>query len=86
MMALPSLGPKSAAWLAEAGISTVEHLRERGAVPAYVAVKRAHSAASLNLLYALVAALEDSHWKVVQRECKLELMLAVEDYERSQHG
>lgn len=83
---LPNLGPKSAAMLANVGITTLTELRERGVIAAYVAVKREYSEASLNLLYALVAALEGSNWKAVQRERKLELMLAVEDYQRAQHG
>jgi DNA transformation protein and related proteins len=87
---LPNLGPKSAAMLASVGITTLVQLREFGAVAAYVAVKRGHSSASLNLLYALVAALESSDWKTIQRERKLELMLAVEDAMkndgRKQHG
>lgn len=83
---LPNLGPKSAAMLASVGITTLTELRERGVITAYVAVKREHSDASLNLLYALVAALEGSNWKIVQRERKLELLLAVEDYQRAQHG
>jgi len=80
---LRNLGPKSAAMLAVVGIVTVAALRKCGAVTAYVAVKREQSGASLNLLYALVGMLEDCDWKTVQRERKLELMLAVEDYERA---
>ncbi|MGE0115700.1 MAG: TfoX/Sxy family DNA transformation protein [Steroidobacteraceae bacterium] len=80
---LRNLGPKSAAMLASVGITTLAELRKRGAVAAYVAVKRERSGASLNLLYALVGMLEDCDWKTVQRERKLELMLAVEDCERA---
>lgn len=83
---LRSLGPKSAAMLAEAGITTLARLRDCGAIAAYVAVKRMHAGASLNLLYGLVAALENSDWRAVQRERKLELLLAVEDYEKAKHG
>ena len=76
---LQSLGPKSASMLADVGITTLAQLRECGAVAAYVAVKRQHAAASMNLLYGLVAAVEGSDWRNVQRERKLELLLAVED-------
>gem|GEM_PF-2376190 len=82
MTQLPNMGAKSAAMLASVGITTLAQLRQRGAVAAYLAVKRQHAAASLNLLYALVAALDNVNWKAVQRERKLELMLAIEDYER----
>jgi hypothetical protein len=76
--------------LADVGITTLAQLRECGVIAAYVAVKRVHASASLNLLYALVAALDNTDWKAVQRERKLELMLAVEDamknYGRTHHG
>lgn len=77
-----NLGPKSAAMLASVGVTTLAQLGQRGAVATYVAVKHQQPGASLNLLYALVAALEDSDWKSVRRERKLALMLAVEDCER----
>lgn len=83
---LPNLGPKSAAMLASIGIATLAQLRDFGAVATYANVRRVHAGVSLNLLYALVAALGDGNWKTVQRERKLELMLAVADYERTHHG
>ncbi|MGE0188021.1 MAG: TfoX/Sxy family DNA transformation protein [Steroidobacteraceae bacterium] len=79
---LRNLGPRSAAMLASIGITTLEQLRKRGAVAAYVMVKHQQPSASLNLLYALVGMLSEVDWKIVQRERKLELILAVEDYER----
>ncbi|HYM34786.1 MAG TPA: helix-hairpin-helix domain-containing protein, partial [Steroidobacteraceae bacterium] len=36
---------------------------------------------SMNLLYGLVSAIEDCDWRDVQRECKLELLTALEDYQ-----
>ena len=48
--ALRNLGPKSALMLAEAGIRTVDELREIGAVKAYARVRSIRSrGASLNL-------------------------------------
>jgi predicted flap endonuclease-1-like 5' DNA nuclease len=78
---LPNLGPKSAAMLARAGITTLHELKKRGAVAAYVAVKQTDGNASLNLLYALVGVLEGLHWREIQRTRKLELVMAVDDYE-----
>ncbi len=80
---LLNLGPKSAQMLINAGITTPAALRRRGAVAAYVAVKRKNKSASLNLLYALVGALEGMDWKQVQREQKLSLLIQLEDYEHS---
>ena len=81
MAGLRNLGPKSTNMLASVGITTLAQLRDLGAVATFVAVKRCHQGASLNLLYALVGMLEDCDWRQVQRERKLELLMAVEDYE-----
>ncbi len=79
---LTNLGPKSREWLASIGIRSVTDLRRVGAVPAYVALKRAQPRASLNLLYALVGAMDGVHWLEVRRARRLELLLQVEDCER----
>jgi hypothetical protein len=77
-----NLGPTSAGWLGSIGITSPAALRRVGAVPAYVRVKRLQPRASLNLLYALVGAVEDVHWTEIRRKRRLELLLAVEDHER----
>lgn len=62
--ALRNLGPKSAMMLTEAGIVTLDELKELGAVKAYVRVKSLRPKfASLNLLWALAAGLEDRDWR-----------------------
>jgi predicted flap endonuclease-1-like 5' DNA nuclease len=81
--ALRNLGPRSAAMLAAAGIATLAQLRRLGAVAAFVRVRRRDAGASLNLLYALVGALEGVDWRTVQCERRLALLVAVEDYERA---
>ncbi len=50
--------------LAAAGIRTLDELAELGAVKAYVRVKTLYpKRASLNLLWALAAGLEDRDWR-----------------------
>ncbi len=71
--------------LAAAGIHSLEQLRKLGAIEAYVKVKRLDNNSSLNLLYALVGALEGCDWRTVQRERKLGLLMMLDDYEK-QHG
>ena len=62
--ALRNLGPKSAMMLTEAGIATLDELKELGAVKAYVRVKSLRPKfASLNLLWALAAGFEDRDWR-----------------------
>jgi DNA transformation protein and related proteins len=76
---LKSLGPKSQAMLAQAGITTVAQLRALGAVAAYVQTKRVNPKASLNLLWGLESALTGMPWQQVAREHRTSFLLAVED-------
>ncbi len=78
---LPNLGPKSQQMLAQAGIHTIEQLRELGAVRAYVQVKRVWNGASLNLLWAMEGALSGRHWQDVAKHDRLRLLLELEDVE-----
>jgi len=78
---LPNFGPKSQQMLAQAGIHTIEQLRELGAVRAYLQVKRSWKGASLNLLWAMEGALTGRHWQDVARNDRLWLLLELEDVE-----
>lgn len=50
--------------LAEAGIRTIDELREIGAVKTYVRVRTFRTrGASLNLLWSMAAGLEDRDWR-----------------------
>lgn len=79
---LPNFGPKSQQMLEQAGIKTVEQLRQLGAVRAYLQVKRHGGNASLNLLWALEGALTGQHWQVVAKEERLRLLMELEDLEK----
>lgn len=79
---LKSLGPKSQDMLARAGIVTLEQLRALGSVEAYVRAKRAGKGVSLNLLWALEAALCGERWQDVARLHRTSLLLAVEEREK----
>lgn len=83
---LRNLGPRAESLLCAAGISSVEALRERGALEAYLLLRRGGEVRSLNMLWALVGALEPwpegRDWREVARsEQRLPLMLAVESRE-----
>jgi DNA transformation protein and related proteins len=80
---LKGLGPRSQEMLARAGILTVTQLRELGSVEAYVRTKRANSGASLNLLWALEAALTGEAWQSVARRHRTSLLLALEEREKN---
>ena len=70
---LRNLGPKSGAWLREAGITTVEELARLGPVVAYRLVKRRHKGASLNLLWALAAGIKNQDWRQLSEQTKRRL-------------
>jgi hypothetical protein len=76
---LRNLGPRSALMLRVAGIDSPARLRRVGALAAWRRVQAAGARPSLNLLYALVGALEDADWRQVRRTRRLELLLALED-------
>ena len=79
---LRNLGPRTTQRLASIGITTPSRLRRVGPIAAFVRLKRAHRGVSLNALYALVGAIEGLHWTEVRRTRRLDLLLAVDDYER----
>lgn len=73
-----NVGPKSAAWLRQVGVRTLDDLRRSGAIEIYLKVKRAGFRPSLNLLYAMQGALEDKHWAELSEETKQSLILATD--------
>src|SRR5690606_12168547 len=72
------VGPKSAAWLRQVGVRSLEDLRGTGVVPTFMKVRRAGFRPSLNLLYAMEGALLDCHWQDVPEERRSDLLQAVE--------
>jgi DNA transformation protein len=64
--------------LAEAGVRTIDELKELGAVRAYLRVKALRpKSASLNLLWALAAGLEDRDWRDLSKAEKERLLAEV---------
>lgn len=71
---MQAFGPKSRAWLADAGITTLEEVRELGVITCYRRVQAAHpDKVSLNLLWALQAALLGIRWTEVPDAIKEQL-------------
>ena len=68
-----NLGPKSAEWLAEIGIETREQVEQLGAVVVFQMLRQAGRRPSLNMLYALEAALTEVHWNQLSEKRKNEL-------------
>lgn len=81
---LRNLGPRSVSLLAGIGIHTPEDLRRRGALEAYLDLRRAGAVRSLNLLWALVGAVEPwpegRDWReVAASDARLPLLLAIDE-------
>lgn len=76
---LRNLGPVSKRMLAAAGITSMETLRELGAVEAYRRVRSRDPRASLNLLWALEGAVTGRPWQDVARHDRLNLLLQLEN-------
>lgn len=75
---LRNIGPKSAAWLRQVGLHSLQDLSDAGAVDAWMRVRRAGFKPSLNLLYALEGALCDCHWQDVPEPRRAQLVAQTE--------
>lgn len=76
---LPNLGPQSCKWLAAIGITTAEQLCAQDPFAVYGQLKKAQPRVSLNMLYALIGAVEGMHWQQVQRERRAEILMCLDD-------
>lgn len=74
---LLNIGPKSAAWLRQVGVRTLDDLRRLGAVGTFMKVKKAGFRPSLNLLYALAGAEQGVHWASLPADYKNALVTEV---------
>lgn len=72
-LGIRNIGPKSEQWLLDAGITSLADLRGRGALDTFHAVRATHPRVSLNLLYALEAAVRDVDWRDLTRRERAEL-------------
>ena len=79
---VPNLGAKSARMLADAGITTVQQLRDIGPVVAFLAVRQSGQRPSMNLLWAIVAGLQNRHWTDLSAREKQELREQITDWTR----
>lgn len=76
-----NVGPKSAAWLRQVGVRSVEDLARVGPIEAFLKIKRAGFRPSLNLLYSMAGALADCHWADLPDARKQELLATLESAE-----
>ena len=82
--ALKNLGPVSRTWLRAVGIHAQADLEQTGALEAFQRVRAHGFNASLNLLYALEAALRGVHWTALPPADKARLKAAADKLKRPQ--
>lgn len=70
---LRNLGPRSIAWLESIGIQTRDDLERIGSIEIYSLLKTEGLPVSLNLVYAIEAALMDLDWRELPQEIKAQL-------------
>lgn len=73
--ALRNLGPKSAAWLADAGISTRSELARTGAIEACRRMLRAGHPVTTVMAYAIEGALMNCDWRELPFEFRKHLRI-----------
>ncbi|MCA9238308.1 MAG: TfoX/Sxy family DNA transformation protein [Planctomycetales bacterium] len=83
---LRNIGPASAAWLAAVGVSSRDDLERLGSVVCYARVRRVQPRASLNLLWALEAALADRDWRELTADEKNRLRKELDELEHGAAG
>jgi len=71
---LGNLGPRTAAWLNDVGVSTREQREELGSRDAYLLVKSRVPQCSLNLLWALEGALTETEGRAILEDRERELL------------
>jgi len=86
LLRLANLGPKSVAWLNEAGMLTTADLAQLGSVGAFLKVEEAGFAPSLNLLWAIEGALSDIPWELIPPEIKQELKAELAAHRKAETG
>jgi hypothetical protein len=72
---LLNLGPKSSAWLADAGITTRAELERIGTIEACRRVRAAGHPVSVVMAYAIEGALMGCHWNALPWEFRQQLRI-----------
>jgi DNA transformation protein and related proteins len=76
---LRGLGPASVQMLVAAGVTTATQLRKANLYKLYAKIKSAHPRTSINLLYALLGAVDNQDWRTVAKDRRTEVLMRLED-------
>ena len=76
---LRGLGPVSVAMLGSVGITSAAQLRKADIFLLFQKIKAIHPRTSINLLYALLGAVDSQDWRTVARDRRTEVLMRLED-------
>jgi DNA transformation protein and related proteins len=76
---LRGLGPASVVMLTSVGITSAAQLRKADLYPLYARIKAQHPHTSINLLYAMMGAVDGMDWRDVAKERRTEVLMRLED-------
>lgn len=79
LVPLRGLGPASVKMLASVGVTSAEQLRREDLYLLYQRIKARNPRASINLLYALMGAVDDTDWRSIARERRTEVLMRLDD-------
>ncbi len=67
---LRNIGPKSTVWLEKVGIRTLDELKNRGVVRAFLDIRATGQPVTMNLLYSLQGAVMNMDWRDIPPDIK----------------
>jgi DNA transformation protein and related proteins len=73
------LGPASAKMIAQAGVTTSVALKKADLYQLYARIKQQQPKVSINLLYAMIGAVEDEDWRAIAKERRSEVLIRLDD-------
>ncbi|GAB3418989.1 TfoX/Sxy family protein [Massilia agilis] len=76
---MKGLGPRCEQWLPLVGIRTPDELRAADPFQVYARLLPQVPGLGLNMLYALIGAIEGRNWIDIKRERRTEILLRLED-------
>lgn len=83
--ALKGLGSKSQQLLAGIGIISAEQLLAGEPFAIYLQLKAQYSHISLNMLYALIGAIENKDWREIKRNHRTSILLRLDEISNPTH-
>ncbi len=76
---LRGLGPVSVQTLASVGVTSTAQLRKADLFKLYALIKAKNPRTSINLLYAMLGAVEDVDWREIAKERRTEILIRLDD-------